>query len=85
MPFGVEFNPTALRPLIMLIILEIYFSLTGFNSNKFMFEFLRQSKNSFLEPDILLSMFVEFIYNFFAIIYEVFSIFKHFACILLVF
>ena len=41
MSFGIKFGPTALRPLILPIMPEIYFSVTGFNSRKFIFEFLR--------------------------------------------
>ena len=39
--FGIKFCSTALRPLILPTMSEIYFSVTGFNSSKFIFEFLR--------------------------------------------
>ena len=41
MSFGIKFCPTTLRPLILPTMSEIYFSVTGFKSSKFIFEFLR--------------------------------------------
>ena len=40
-PFRIEFGPTALQAMILLMISEISFPVTRFNSNKFTFELIR--------------------------------------------
>ena len=56
-PLDIKFGPSALGALILLIISDIFFSVTGFQSNGFVFEFLRESENCFLERSVFLSMF----------------------------